>query len=58
MTKMFELNDQTHMYLYTDGKKIFITEDEPTKSDNDGKWYHQDIDTLRCMQTFFIDIFD
>ena len=37
---MLKLKSQTPYYVYTDGKELYISEDEPIRSDKDKCWYH------------------
>jgi hypothetical protein len=52
---MYELKDCTHYYLYTNGEHIFITDKAPVRRDN-LRWYHPEIDTLKCIQTLYVDL--
>lgn len=54
---MFELKDQTHYYLYTNNNKIFISQSPPVKeSGDDINWWHPEVNTLKCIQTIYVDL--
>ena len=56
-TEMYELDDQEHYYLYTDGKRIFVSKKPAVKREGAG-WYHPDIDKLKCVQAFYLDFLE